>query len=66
MRRPSLDPSVPAGPRDTVCLALVRTLALRVGVLSAGATAVVVLMAVGLSRLVVGPEAPTGLESERP
>src|SRR5207249_1199599 len=57
---PSLDPTIPAGPRDSVCLALVRTLALRVGVMSAGATAIVVLMAVGLSRLVVGPEGPPG------
>jgi hypothetical protein len=63
---PSIDPAMPAGPPDNVCLALVRTLALRVGVMSAGATAIVVLMAVGLSRLVVGPDGPSGLESERP
>jgi len=63
---PSFDPAIPPGPRDNVCLALVRTLALRVGVMSAGATAIVVLMAVGLSRLVVGPDGPSGLESERP
>jgi hypothetical protein len=62
---PAFDPAMPSGPPDGVCLSLVRTLALRVGLLSAGATAIVVLMMVGLSRLVVGPEGPAGLESER-
>jgi len=62
---PSFDPAIPSGPPDSVCLSLVRTLALRVGLLSAGATAIIVLMMVGLSRLAVGPERPAGLESDR-
>jgi hypothetical protein len=36
---------------DTVCFQLVRTLATRMGLVTAAATAIVVLMMVGLSRL---------------
>lgn len=39
------------GRADQVCFSLVRTLAERMGVVSAGATAVIVLTMVGLSRL---------------
>jgi hypothetical protein len=50
-----------AGPVDRVCYQLVRTLSERVGLMSAGATAVIVLTMVGLSRLAGGPEQPTPL-----
>jgi hypothetical protein len=52
------DSTPPAGPVDTVCYQLVRTLSERVGLMAACATAIIVLTMVGLSRLAVGPERP--------
>jgi hypothetical protein len=49
---PSVDPAFPAGPADTVCYHLVRTLAERVGIATAVVTAILALTVVGLSRTV--------------
>jgi hypothetical protein len=43
-------PGLDQGPGDAVCYALVRTLATRVGVMAAAATAILVLTMVGLAR----------------
>jgi hypothetical protein len=51
---PGVDPAFPAG--DPICVDLVRTLSERVGVAAALTTVVVVLMMVGVSRLMSGPE----------
>jgi hypothetical protein len=45
----------PEGATDAVCYSLVRTLAERMGLVSAVATAVIVLMMVGLARTPVAP-----------
>jgi hypothetical protein len=50
---PAVDPRIAGSPPDAVCSQLVRTLALRVGVVTAVVTAVLTLTVVGLSRLVV-------------
>ena len=48
----SVDPAFPAGPGDTVCYHLVRTLAERVGIATGFVTAILALTVAGLSRLV--------------
>jgi hypothetical protein len=48
---PVLDPDLPAGPPDDVCVHLVRTLAERVGLATAALTVIITLTFIGLSRL---------------
>ena len=54
------DPTLGASPPDALCFSLVRTLAVRMGLVAAVATAIVVLMSVGLSRTAAGPTGGEG------
>jgi hypothetical protein len=61
---PAVDPRIAGSPPDAVCSQLVRTLAFRVGVVTAVVTAVLALTVVGLSRLVVpADENPRGVSA---
>jgi hypothetical protein len=64
---PPANRNTSANAADRVCIHLVRTLSTRIGLMTACATAIIVLTMVGLSRLAVGPEPPLAASQlERP